>query len=120
MADFNCKFPFLVLKRYSFQIKALFLLILCIIEILGKFGLTLQNDPLELKIAIFVLVSQIMVFHFEYKKDFWHILVTFIVCKVSLSSSRSNKKTFPVSRASNWTPVIFLLLSVMIFLNTGF
>ena len=28
------------------------------------------NDPLELKIAIFVLVSHIMVLHFVYKKDF--------------------------------------------------
>ena len=92
MADFTCKFPFWVLKRCSFQVKALFLLILCIIEILGKFGKKLKNDPLELKIAIFVLISQIMVFHFVYKKDFWYILIKFIVYKASLLSSRSNKK----------------------------
>ena len=91
MGDFTCKFPFWVLKRCSFQVKTLFLLILCIKEILGKFGKKLQNDPLELKIAIFVLVSKIMVFHFVYKKDFWHILVKFIVYKVSLLSSRSKK-----------------------------
>ena len=35
-----------------------------------------------------------MVSHFVYKKDFWHILVKFIAFKVSLSSSRSNKKHF--------------------------
>ena len=35
-----------------------------------------------------------MVFHFVYKKDFWHILVKFIVYEVSRSSSRSNKKQF--------------------------
>ena len=79
MTDFTCKFPFWVLKRCAFQVKALFLLILCIIEILGKFGKKLKNEPLELKIAIFVLISQIMVFHFVYKKDFWYILVKFIV-----------------------------------------
>ena len=49
-------------------------------------------DPLELEIAILVLVSQIMVFHFEYKKDFRYILVKFIVYTVFLSSSRYNKK----------------------------
>ena len=53
--------------------------------------MNVQNDPLELKIAIFVLVSQIIVFHFVYKKDFWHILVKFMAYKVSLSSNRSNK-----------------------------
>ena len=35
-ADFTCKFPFWVLKRCSFQVKALFLLILYII--LSKFA----------------------------------------------------------------------------------
>ena len=35
-----------------------------------------------------------MVFHFEYKKDFWHILVKFIVYTVSLSPNWSNKKQF--------------------------
>ena len=35
-----------------------------------------------------------MVFHFVCKKDFWHILVKFIVYEVSLSSSQSNKKQF--------------------------
>ena len=35
-----------------------------------------------------------MVFHFVYEKDFWHILVKFIVYKVSLLSSRPNKKQF--------------------------
>ena len=74
--------------------KGFILLILCIIEILRKFGRKLHNDPLELKIVIFVLVSKIMVLHFVYKKDFWHILVKFIVYKVSFSSSRSNKKQF--------------------------
>ena len=32
--------------------------------------------------------------HFEYEKDFWHNLVKFIVYRVSLSSSWSNKKQF--------------------------
>ena len=49
---------------------------------------------MELKIAIFIFVSQIMVFSSVYKKDFWDILVKFIIYKVSLSSSRSNKKHF--------------------------
>ena len=73
MVDFTCKFPFRVFKRCSFQVQALFLLILCIKEVLGKFGQKLQNDPLDLKTSILVLVSQIMVFHFvhfEHKKDF--------------------------------------------------
>ena len=43
-----------------------------------------------MKIAIFVLVSQIMVFHFVYEKDFWYILVKFIEYNVPLSSSRSS------------------------------
>ena len=55
------------------------------------------NDPLELKIAIFVLVSHIMVLHFVYKKDFWDLLVKFILYKASLSSSRSNKKHFQLA-----------------------
>ena len=49
---------------------------------------------LELKIVIFVLTSQIMVFHFVYKKDFWFIFVKFIVCKAYLLSSWSNIKHF--------------------------
>ena len=32
--------------------------------------------------------------HFEYKRDFWHIFVKFILYRVSLQSSRSNKKQF--------------------------
>ena len=32
--------------------------------------------------------------YFEYKKDFWHVLVKFIAHRVSLSSGRSNKKQF--------------------------
>ena len=43
-----------------------------------------------------MFVSLIMVFtfvQFEYK-DFWHILVKFIIYRVSLSSSPSNKKLF--------------------------
>ena len=71
----------------------IFLLILCITEALNQFGEKLQNDSLELKISISVLVSEIMVFyfvHFEHKKEFWHIWVTFIVYRVSLLSSRSN------------------------------
>ena len=47
-----------------------------------------------MKIATFVLVLQIMVFHFVYKKDVWYILVKFTVYKVSLLSIRSNKKHF--------------------------
>ena len=38
MADFPCKFPFWVFKGCSFQIWTLLLLILCIKEVLGKFG----------------------------------------------------------------------------------
>ena len=71
----------------------IFLLILCITEILNQFGEKLRKDSLELKISISVLVSEIMVFHFvhfEHKKDFWHIWVTFIVYRVSLLSSQSN------------------------------
>ena len=66
-------------------------------ETFGKIREKVQNDPLNLKISILVLVSQIMVFHFvhfEYKKDFWHFLLKFIVYMVSLLSSRSNKKQF--------------------------
>ena len=97
MIDLTCKFPFWIFRRCSFQVWALFLLFLCIKKVFGKFGWKLQNDPLDFKISILVLVSQIMVFHFvhfEYKKHFWHILVKFIVHRVSLSSSRSNKKQF--------------------------
>ena len=83
MADFTCKFLFRVLKRCSFQVKVLFLLILCIIEILGKFGSKLWNDTLELKM-----------FLYEYTKDFWYILKKFIVYKVSLLPGQSNKKHF--------------------------
>ena len=72
---------------------SIFFLILAITAVLIKFGKKLKNDPLELKISISVLVSQIMVFHFlhfEHKKDFWYILVKFIVCTIFLLSSRSN------------------------------
>ena len=62
--DFTCKFLFRVFKRCLFQVWSLFLLILCIKEVLGKFGQKLQNDPLDLKISILVLISQIMMFHF--------------------------------------------------------
>ena len=44
-----------------------------------------------------VVVSQVLVFHFvnfEYKKDFWQILVKIIVHRISVSSSRPNKKQF--------------------------
>ena len=47
-----------------------------------------------MKTAIFEHVSQIMVFHFVFEKYFSHILVKFMVYKVSLSSSRPNKKQF--------------------------
>ena len=47
-----------------------------------------------MKIAIFILVSQIMVFHLAYKKYFRHFLVKFIIYTVSLPSSRSNEKQF--------------------------
>ena len=49
---------------------------------------------LDLKISILVLVSQIMVFHFvhfEYKKDFWHILDKLIVYMIAgLTKSNSS------------------------------
>ena len=75
----------------------------------GSFGqsrVEITNDPLDLKISILVLVSQIMVFilnisfvHFEYKKDFWHILLKFTVYRVFLLCLArlfivSNKKQF--------------------------
>ena len=72
---------------------SIFFLILAITAVLIKFGKKLKNDPLELKISISVLVSQIMVFHFvlsEHKKNFWHILVKFIVYTVFLLSIGSN------------------------------
>ena len=94
MTDFICKLPFWVVKRCSFQVKGLFLLIFCIVEILGKFGLKLKNDQLVLKIAIFILVSQIVVLQIVYIKNVWYILVTFTIYNVSLLSSRSNKKHF--------------------------
>ena len=61
----------------------------------GQIWVKLQINPLDLKTSILVLLSQIMMFHFahsEYKKDFWHILAKFIVYRVSLLSSRSNRK----------------------------
>ena len=69
---FHLQFSFRVFKRCSIQVWALFFLILCIKEVLGKFGLKLQNDlKKDLKISILVLYSQIMVFHFIYiKKTF--------------------------------------------------
>ena len=86
-------FYFGYLKGACFKYGLYFFLILCIIEVLGKFGQEVKNDSLEQKISILVLVSQIMVFHFvyfEHKKDFWHILVKFVVHRVSLLSIRSN------------------------------
>ena len=47
-----------------------------------------------MKIAIFILVSQIMEFHLAYKKYFRHFLVKFIIYTVSLPSSRSNENQF--------------------------
>ena len=41
---FHLQFSFRVFKRCSIQVWALFFLILCIKEVLGKFGLKLQND----------------------------------------------------------------------------
>ena len=63
-----------------------------------------------------------MVFDSVYKKDFWHILVKFIVYKASLLSSRPNKKQFQLVDLVNGRLMlmIFLLQSVMIFLTTGF
>ena len=94
MVDLNCKFSSWEFKRCSFQVWALYLLILCSKKVLGKFGQKLQNDQLDLKISILGLVPQILVFyvaHFDIKKDFCNILVKSIVYRVSLSSSRSNK-----------------------------
>ena len=69
---FHLQFSFRVFKRCSIQVWALFFLILCIKEVLGKFGLKLQNDlKNDLKISILVLFSQIMVSHFIHiKKTF--------------------------------------------------
>ena len=92
MVNFTNKFLFWCLKGACFKYGLSFFLILCIIEVLGKFGQKLKNDSFELEISILVLVSQIMVFHFvhfEHKNEFWHILVIFIVYRVSLLSSRS-------------------------------
>ena len=63
----------------------------------GQIWVKTTEGLLDLKIFILVLISQIMVFHFvyfEYIKNSWYILVKFGVCRVSLSSSRSNKKQF--------------------------
>ena len=43
---------------------------------------------------IIVLILKIDFVHFEYKKDCWHILVKFVVHRVFLASSRSNKEQF--------------------------
>ena len=93
---FTCRFPIRVFKRCSFQVWTLFLLILCIKKVLTA-NLGKNCRKIHFKISILVLVSQVMVFHFVhfgYKKDFWHILIKFIVYRVSLSSSRSHKKPF--------------------------
>ena len=97
MVDLSRKFSFQVFIRCLFQVWALFLLILCMKEVLGKFGYKSRNDLLviDLKISFLVHISQIIVFHFvhfEYKKAFWHILVKFVIYRVFPSSSRSNKK----------------------------
>ena len=63
-----------------------------------------------------------MVLYFVYEKDFWLILVKFVVYKVSLLSSLPNKKQFQLVDlvTGRLTLMIFLLQSVMIFLTTGF
>ena len=87
-------FHFGYLKGARFKYRFYF----CSLCVKRKFWANLdKNDRLiheSWKFAFFVLVSQIMVFHFAYKKDFWHILIKFIVFKVFLSSSRPNKKQF--------------------------
>ena len=60
----------------------------------GQIWIKIIEWSIRVENVIFVLVLQIMLFHFVYKKDFWHILVTFIVYKVSLLSSRSDIKHF--------------------------
>ena len=55
------------------------------------------NDPLDKKMLMLVLASQVMAFHFvhfEYKKEYLQILVRVIIYSLSLSSSLSNKKQF--------------------------
>ena len=54
-------FHFRYFKRYWSQVWAIFLLILSMKEVLGKFGQKLQKDPLDMKISILVLVSQVTV-----------------------------------------------------------
>ena len=63
-----------------------------------------------------------MVLYFVYEKDFWLILVKFVIYKVSLLSSLPNKKQFQLVDlvTGRLTLMIFLLQSVMIFLTTGF
>ena len=99
MIDLIPTFLFRVFMKCSFQVWSFLLLILCMKEVLGKFGQKSRNDLLvmDFKISILVLISQIIAFHFvhfEYKKVFWHILVKFIVYRVFPSSSLSNKKQF--------------------------
>ena len=67
---------------------------------IGRFGQIwekLQNDRLDLKISILMLVSQIMVFHFvhfEYKNISWHFLVKFIVYRVLFHLAGLTKSNF--------------------------
>ena len=66
-----------------------------------------------MKVAIFILVSQICC-SILYIKKTWHILAKILFRLAGL------EKTFPVSRPCNWTLMIFLIRSVMIFVNTAF
>ena len=109
MADFTCKFPFRIFKRCLFQVRALFMLILCIKKVFGKFGKKLQNDQLDLKISVLLLVSQIMFYfvYFEYKKDFSHILVkSYTGCLFYLTGLIN---AIPVSGSNTWMLKILLL-----------
>ena len=97
MVDLTCTFPFWVFIRCLFQVWALFLPILCMKDVLGKFGSKSRNDlfVIDLQTSILVLISQIIVFdfvHFEYEKVFWNIMVKFILYRVFPSPSWSNKK----------------------------
>ena len=100
---------FQVFKRCLFQLWALFLLILCIKEVLGKYWIKLTEWTIRLQNFHNVLVSQIVsrftFCSFWIQKDF---LAYF------------GKIYVYISRACNWMLIIFFLWSVMVFLNTGF
>ena len=58
-----------------------------------------KNTERSIKLENFLFGAclQVMVFqfvHFEYKKNFWHILIKFLVYKEFLLSNRSHKKLF--------------------------